>query len=231
MKALALPRRDWPLLAAGAVLLALAYPPFHLFVPSFVCLVPAVLLLAGGEDDPRPLRRQLVQGFWFALLSQGLVLYWIVVALWHFTPLSALGYVATIIPMGLFFGILFAAVGWIRRRTALSLLVVFPILWTALEWGIGHIPQIGFPWLGLGTSLTAYPMVVQIADLGGARGVTFLLALANTALALAWMRRAAPHAWRIPVAVGLGVLLATAYGAWRMREAAWTAMRSSAGVH
>ena len=217
MRALALPRRDWPLVVAGALLLVLAYPPFHLFAPSFVCLVPAALLLLDGQQDGRPLRRHVVQGFWFGLLSQGLVLYWIIVALWHFTPLSALGYVATVIPMGMFWAILFAAVGWVMRRTGVSLLLVLPVGWTALEWMIGHIPQIGFPWLGLGTSLTGYPMVVQIADVVGARGVTFLLVVANTALALAWIRRRERTVWLIPVAVGIGTLLATAYGAWRMR--------------
>ena len=45
MKALALPRDDRGLVAAGAILTLLAYPPFHLIVPSFVCLVPAVMLI------------------------------------------------------------------------------------------------------------------------------------------------------------------------------------------
>ena len=217
MKALALPRRDWPLVAAGAVLMVLAYPPFHLFLPSFFCLVPAALLLRAGQDDERPLRRHLVQGFWLGLLSQGLVLYWIIVALWHFTPMSALGYVATIVPLGIFSAVLFGTVGWVERRSRLTLLFVFPAFWTSLEWIIGHLPHVAFPWLGLGTSLTAYPMAVQIADVVGARGVTFLLVMANTALALAWVRRREPAAWRLPVAVGAAVLLATAYGAWRMR--------------
>jgi len=217
VKPLALPRRDWPLIAAGGLLLPLAYPPFHLFVPSFVCLVPAVWLLLDGAADERPLRRHLVQGFWFGVLSNALVLYWMIVALWHFTPLSALGYVATVAVLGLWSAVLFALVGWVHRRTHLGVLIVFPILWTAVEWAIGHQGDVRFPWLGLGTSLTHYPMVVQIADVVGARGVTFLLALANTALALAWRAHARrTRAWRLAGGVVVGVALATAYGAVRM---------------
>ncbi len=218
MTALALPRHDWFLVVAGALLLTLAYPPFHLFLPSFLCLAPAIWLITAGEMDSRPLRRHLAQGFWFGLLSNGLVLYWMIVALWHFTPLSALGYAATIAILALWSAGLFAVAGWVRRRTHLGLLVVFPVLWTAVEWCIGHQGDVRFPWLGLGTSLTRYPMAVQIADLVGARGVTYLLACANTGLALAWIaRRDRVRVVRLVGGVAAGLLVALGYGAVRMR--------------
>ncbi len=221
MTAFALPRRDWLLLAAGALLLTLAYPPFHLFVPSFICLAPAIWLIVAAEADPRPLRRRLAQGFWFGLLSNGLILYWMIVALWHFTPLSALGYAATIAVLAWWSAVLFALTGWVGRRTGVSLLAVFPVLWTAVEWAIGHQGDVRFPWLGLGTSLTGYPVAVQVADVIGARGVTFLLALANTALALAWMaRRDRARVARLVGGVVAGILVAVGYGAVRMRTLA-----------
>lgn len=217
MKALQLPRADWPLVAAGALLTVLAYPPFHLFLPSFVSLVPAVWLLTAGRSDPRPLRRQMVQGFWLGLASNSLVLYWIVIALWHFTPLSAAGYAVTVIILGMFTAILFGAVGWLERR-GIPLLAAFPVLWTALDWLIGHLGDVAFPWLGLGTSLTAYPVVIQIADIVGARGLTFLLALANVALALAWLdRRRIRHALGLAGGVVAGLLAAIGYGVYRER--------------
>jgi apolipoprotein N-acyltransferase len=215
VRGLALPRADWLLVVAGAALLALAYPPFNLLAPSFVCLVPVAWLLEAARDDPRPLRRQVVQGFWYGLLSQGLVLYWMVVALWHFTPLSALGYAATITVLALYHGVLFGVTGWVVRRTGLPLAAVFPFLWTALEWWVGHEGDVRFPWLGLGTSLTGYPTLVQIADIVGARGVTILLVTANMVLAGAWLERARPRAVLRLVGVGVGVLAALAYGRWR----------------
>jgi apolipoprotein N-acyltransferase len=217
LKGLALPRGDWPLIVAGAVLLALAYPPFHLLVPSFICVVPVVWLLHAGQSDARPVRRHLVQGFWYGLLSQGLVLYWMVVALWHFTRLSAAGYAATVLILALYNALLFALTGWVTHRTKLSVVVVLPLLWTAVEWCIGHQGDIRFPWLGLGTSLTGYPVLVQIADVVGARGVTFLLVMANAALATAWLERRRPRAVLRLVAVGVGVVAALAYGVWRVR--------------
>jgi apolipoprotein N-acyltransferase len=220
LRGLALPRRDWWLLLAGTALTVLAYPPFHLLVPSFVCLVPAVWLLHAGAADARPIRRRVVQGFWFGLLTEGAVLYWMVVALWHFTPMALLGYTATILILAVYTGVLFGATGEIMRRTGLPLVAVFPVLWTALEWWVGHQGDIAFPWLGLGTSLTGYPTLVQIADVVGARGVTFLLVAANVTIALTWLRRREPRAVRGLVAVGLGVLVAVAYGSWRERTTA-----------
>jgi apolipoprotein N-acyltransferase len=216
VKFLSLPRSDWRLVIGGALLLGAAYPPFHLFVPSFVCLIPVVWLLVDGSTDARPLRRQLVQGFWFGLFAHGLTLYWMVVALWHFTPLSGLGYLATIVILALYMAGVFGASGWVTRRTGLSFAVTLPVFWTAGEWLIGHQGAIRFPWLGLGTSLTGFPVAVQIADVIGARGVTFLLVLANTALALALLnRRQRRRAFAAVGGVVLGLLLAVAYGTVR----------------
>jgi apolipoprotein N-acyltransferase len=198
-------------------LVCASYPPFHLLLPSFICLVPAVWLLVSAREDPRPVRRRLVQGFWFGLLSHGLVLYWMVVALWHFTPLSALGYAATITVLAVWTGLLFWLVGWVMDRTPIPVPLIFAAAWTALEWIIGHQGDIRFPWLGLGTSLTGYPLLIQIADIVGARGITFLLALANALLAIAWLRRERRGlATASVIAVLAGVGLAAVYGAFRI---------------
>jgi apolipoprotein N-acyltransferase len=218
VRALALPRDDWRLIVGGAVLLCAAYPPFHLFLPSFLCLVPAVWLIMAGAEDPRPVRRHLVQGFWFGLLGNGLVLYWITVALWRFSRLSALGYLVTIVVLGVSCAAAFAVTGWVVRRTRVGPVVVFPIVWTTVEWAIGHLPQVGFPWLGLGTSLTGYPTVVQLADIVGARGITYLLALANAALAMAWLRRSdRKRGALLAGGVVVGLVLAWGYGVARER--------------
>lgn len=218
MKLFALPRAEWGLIGAGAILTVLAYPPFHLFVPSFLCLVPAVRLIADGQRDARPMRRHLVQGFWFGAAANALVLYWMLIGLWHFTWAISFGYAATVIALGVFTAALFAVSGWIVRRTRVSLLVAFPLLWTAMEWGVGHLGDVRFPWLGLGTSLTGYPTAVQLADVVGARGITLLLAVANVALALAWVHAAERRrAAGLVGGVLLGVAVAFAYGVWRER--------------
>src|SRR5207248_2296915 len=88
-------------------------------------------------------------GFAYGFVTQGAVLYWLVVALWHFTPMSALGYLATIAIFGLWHGLLFWFVLRVRRRfPSVPFALVFPIAWTAVEWAVGHQGDIRFPWLG-----------------------------------------------------------------------------------
>jgi apolipoprotein N-acyltransferase len=89
--------------------------------------------------------------------------------------------------------------GWTVHRAVHHLGVpvwlALPVAWTATEWIQGHLPgTLAFPWLGLGTALTARPEWVGIAELVGARGVTFWLAGVSglVARAVADLRRAGP---------------------------------------
>ncbi len=211
------PRRALGPIALGAVLLAASYPPFNLPWLSFVAVVPAVLLVRQAErhEDPRGAFRV---GFWYGFAAQAVVLYWMIIALWHFTPLSALGYLATITLEGLWSAALFWFVVRIRLRLPrLPLWVVFPLAWTAVEWAIGHQGDIRFPWLGLGTSLADGRTLVQWADLAGARGVTLWLAWCNVMIVEGLLpasgrpRRMVRHL--VPVAAT--IFAALGYGLWR----------------
>ena len=204
------------LVGLGAVLLLLAYPPFRFPVLSFVALAPAVLLLRGADTPGRAFK----WGWWYGFTAQGLVLYWLVVALWHFTALSAVGYLVTIVLLGVFTGATFWLVVRVRDRApAVPLWLTFAVALTTLEWAIGHAGDVAFPWLGIGTSLTDAPVLVQWADLAGARGVGFWLIVCNVLLveaALTARNRVRAAAWRVGVVVA-SVALAWAYGAYRMR--------------
>jgi apolipoprotein N-acyltransferase len=212
-------RRAALLIVLGAVLLTASYPPFHLPPLSFIALAPAIFLLrvltARGDA-----RRAFRLGFWYGAAANGLVLHWLVVALWHFTPLALLGFLLTTAVLGLWCGGVFWLTVRVRARLpALPLWLVVPVLWTAMEWGIGHQGDVAFPWLGLGSSLTDAPVLVQWADIAGARGVTWWLVWCNVILvegALAWPveRRAA---WRRLGAFALTLAAAWGYGAWRTR--------------
>lgn len=210
-----LPTRRVALLAATtAVLLLFAYPPASLVLPSFVALVPLLTALdelrarGGSAADAAWL------GWWFGVFTHAVTLYWMLIALWHFTSLSALGYAASVMLVlspqwALGTWIIHRA--WVRGRIGYWISV--PLVWTAIEWLQGHYGDLRFPWLGLGTSLTRVPVLVQWADLAGARGVTFWLAWVNVLLFLALRRRA----WQLLVPVALSVIVALGYGAWRER--------------
>jgi len=206
------------LVLLGAVALTASYPPFPLPFLSFLAITPAVLLIRQAvlSADPRAAFRW---GWWYGLVSNAFVLYWMIVALWHFTPLSALGYFGTISVLGLLTGTMFWFVVRIRLELPrIPLWVVLPVAWTALEWVIGHLGDVRFPWLGLGTSLADAPVFVQWADIAGARGVTLWLAWCNVAIVeAATDARGARYAIRGYATVLATLLLALGYGVWRVK--------------
>lgn len=210
--------RLWLLVVSGAIALTASYPPFPLPFLSFLAITPAVILIREAVIDANP-RSAFRWGWWYGLITNALVLYWMIVALWHFTPFSALGYLATIAIIGLLTGVMFWFVVRIRLALpAIPLWAVLPVAWTTLEWTIGHLGDIRFPWLGLGTSLADARVLVQWADIAGARGVTLWLAWCNVVILEAAMDARRPaYVVRRLAPVFVTIAAALGYGLWRMK--------------
>lgn len=212
------PRRGERVLPAlSALLLAASYPPLHPLVLPFVGLVPLALFIQGLPGD-REGRRAAVRGsLLFGTLYFGVVFYWILIALVWFTKLAILAYIASIILLAgaaaLFGWMLHGAVHEVRA----PIWVALPVMWTATEWFRAHWPgPLAFPWLGLGTSLTGFPELVGSAELVGARGITFWLALANGLIAMLVLRwRSRTPALALAVITGVVLVAPPAWGVWR----------------
>lgn len=203
--------------ALSAVLLALSYPPLHPFLLPFVGLVPFALWVADlppGQEGREAARRG---GVVFGTLYFGLVFYWILFALIWFTKLAVVAFAAT---LGILV-VMTTVFAWLLHHglhtARLPLWVVLPVTWTALEWSRAHLPStLAFPWLGLGTSLTGFPEAVGMAEIVGARGVTFWIVLVNALVAGALIRVRERRDWRRQVVViALVVGAPIAWGVWR----------------
>jgi apolipoprotein N-acyltransferase len=229
------PSRDDALAAfLAAALFAFAFPPFPFVLPAFVCLVPLavrVARLAEGQGD-RAVRDAARAGFWFGMLGYAANLYWIAVALSLFTKLAIAGYVAALLWLAPFVALTTSSLFLARRHTRWPMAILLPVVWTASEVMLNYLLDLAFPWLPLGLSVASHPVLAQIADLSGVRGVSFWLAATNGLLADAWLLlRATPPAdldapttrpaggraaLRVVAAGALAVLVA-AYGQYRMR--------------
>jgi apolipoprotein N-acyltransferase len=205
-------RRDWLGVLGSAALLNLAYPPFTLVAPAFVCLVSVIVPFL----EPAPIRRHMARGFWFGVLWSALLLHWIGLAVWRFKPSATAGFLVVVLAYGFYTSLTFGLVAWIHDRAHAPLIVVFPAAWTALEWLASHHGYTS-PWLGLSYALTPTPALIQLADTIGGRGLTFLLAAANTCLALAWSYRRVPRrALALAGSVAVALAVVFAYGAFRL---------------
>ena len=215
----------------SAALFALAFPPVPLLVPVFLCLVPMAIGIARQADGTGTLRAAARIGFWFAIAGYGSALYWIAGALSLFTKLAILGFVGAIVWLGIMVSIVSMALYASRRATKLPLAVLVPVVWTAGELVLAHFPDLSFPWLPLGLATVQAPVLAQLAEVSGVRGVSFWIAAVNGLLADLWLLYRArstaggsaggfwtsgPAAARLAAIAAIFGLVAL-YGSWRLR--------------
>jgi apolipoprotein N-acyltransferase len=121
----------------------------------------------------------------------------------------------------------------LERRLRLPLLLTLPVTWTALEY-FRSVFGTGFSWYLLGHSQHDFLQLIQISDVTGAYGVSFLVAAANApvfegAWALSWFRRLyapseafprwSPKALLVQFQiVGIALLATLGYGSWRLHS-------------
>jgi apolipoprotein N-acyltransferase len=215
------------LFALSAVALSWVFPPHGIWPLAFLCLVPWTVAVCRAQ------RAYLVHWLSF-LVGWGFFL----VCLRWLMPVTGLGYAA----LGFYLAIYWPLAAWaIRtgRRHGVGPLWTLPISWVACEFLRGTVMS-GFPWLFLAHGLYAQLPLIQISDITGAYGVSFLAALVNGALVELALRRwplppaqasaavAADHvqprrsatgsAWPGVVATAVLLVATLAYGAYRLRE-------------
>jgi apolipoprotein N-acyltransferase len=99
------------------------------------------------------------------------------------------------------------------NRMGEKFVLVFPVAWVAMEYARNYFFLCGFPWLQTGYTQTDYLILIQISDLAGVYGVSFLVLWINTAIAWGWIGRLREWKFRWPlIAGGVLVIFALSYG-------------------
>ncbi|MFZ5449347.1 MAG: apolipoprotein N-acyltransferase [Thermodesulfobacteriota bacterium] len=198
----------------SGLLLAAAFPKLNQTYLLIFALVPLFWALRG---------KSLKAGFWLGLVS-GLahylaLLYWIVYVTHVFGKL----------PLVVAMGILLLLAGYLSLYTAmwglgiawgaargLGLIWWAPALWVTLEMGQTYIIS-GFPWDLLGNGLFLHPLLLQLADITGVYGLSFLIVLVNATLyRLAFPVRGKTAPVKQAAVVALILIAWVAYGYYRM---------------
>lgn len=191
--------RNISLAALSGILAFLAFPPFGFSFLGWICLAP--LLLVINKNDPR-------QNFWYAYLSGvvffGCLLYWLV-------NVSVPGTVILVVILSVFYG-LFGLLAGYALKYSMDLLLL-PFIWVVLEYIRSNLFT-GFPWGLLGYTQYRNINLIQIADITGAYGVSFLVVVFNIAV-FAWITRSGRKIAYMIIAL-LFVLIASIYGMHRL---------------
>ena len=198
------------------VLLSLSFNPTSIYPLAWIGLVPLIILLY-YYPDRKSVLVVWITGFFFFLIN----VYWVGIV-------TIPGYLFLSFYLSwyyLAFGILFLAYRKIRPR---AFLFTLPFLWVALEY-LRSFLLTGFPWYFVGHSQAPWIRFIQIADIGGVYGITFIVVLCNVFIALViihclrgkFKRQPEPSARQL-IGAGLAVLLLVVasliYGSYRLRE-------------
>jgi len=166
-----------PLLCAvlSGVMLTASFPPGRLEWMVWFALVP--LLWAVSDAPPgRAFRLGFVAGFAHSLT----LIYWVVVTLQHYGGLNVFISIAVLLLFCAYLSLYPALFALITAKTGRSRFTVLLLAatWVALE--ITRAKALsGFPWCLLGYSQYRHLLLIQVADLVGVYGISFLIVLAN----------------------------------------------------
>ncbi len=211
-------RTDALLAAISGLLLTLIFPRLNLWLVAWVGLAP-LLAAADGKTGAAGFKLGWISG---VIFHTGLV-YWVTVSMTTYGKLPLAVSIPILLAFAAFLGLFTGLPVWaaclLQQRRGWGFSLTLPFFWVAVE----HLKSwflTGFPWDLLGYSQYRILPLIQIADITGVYGISFLIVCVNCAL-LGIIRKLM-HKGRMPWAeIALAVLLfaaAWAYGEKRLQE-------------
>jgi len=217
-------KRYGPSFLSG-LLLILCFPTIDLYIIAWFVLVPFLLSLY----DKGP-KQAFLSGVFFGIPYFFGTLYWIYYSVNHYGNVPFVLSIALVVLLCLylslytgFFALLFSIT---IKRTNLPSLFIAPIFWVVLEYLRSYLFT-GFPWSSIGYTQYKLLTLIQIADITGIYGVSFLLVAVNGALAdIFFIRRRVKDMPLFPLSqtvigfssLAILIILTIIYGQWKMRQ-------------
>lgn len=172
--------RTMALSAASGLLLAASFPKINLHFVAWFALVPLLFALRG---------QSVKAGFWLGEITgiayfAGTV-YWVTDSVYFYggIPLLPASLITLILCayLALYTALFAAACVHIMDNRPALLPLAAPLLWTALELARTYVFS-GFPWSLLGYTQYSVLPIIQISDITGVYGVSFLIVLINASI-------------------------------------------------
>lgn len=211
-------RRHLALASLTGLLYPFCFPNFDMGMMAWIVLVPLHVLL-----DRLPARRAFGMGWWAGWLASAGTMFWVVTAMHTYgklaLPLSYAGLALLAAYLGLYFGLYAFGVAWLRRAVPFLAFPAAPFLWVSLELIRTYLFS-GLPWALFGYTQYQWLPAIQIADLSGVYGVSFMIVLVNAAVSeiglWVWsegkVRSDRSFPWFSSTAAALGMAFTLFYG-------------------
>ena len=164
----------------SGLLLALSFPSAGWGFLAWFALVPLLASLHHAQNNSQALGFGLISGILFFFCS----IHWL-------THVSTLGWLIATLMESVYI-MIFAWLAYVGIKSSKP--VIFKVLWIALAWTLteflrSEMPVFGFGWNLLAYSQSSYVTLIQFANVLGAYGLGFLIALVNASLFYAWFER------------------------------------------
>ncbi len=201
--------------AATALLLVLAFPQTGFFHLAWVACVPWLLMI-----ETKSLKGSFGWSYLVGFLFFTGTLGW-------FIYVTTVGAFFLIAYLSLYFALFGLAYRFFLPLPILPRLIVIPSVWVVLEFLRAHLIS-GFSWASLAHSQYTNTFLIQIADITGFYGVSFLIIMVNVLIVLS-IKKAEGIRKGQAVVIGL-LFLVLAYGFWRIADFPKFIQQVSVGV-
>jgi len=184
--------------AAAGFLLAAAFPRTGQAWLGWAAWIPLILFVVRAKS-----RRLAFSGGWLTgVIGFFILLRWMPDVMTSYGGMPSLlswaAYVLLVAALACYPAAACAFTYWLTSRRGERCLLFFPFIWIVMELAASVTPFGGFPWLLAGYTQTRFLPVIQIADITGIYGVSFLLLCVNTAIAW-FLARVIPVHWSVGV--------------------------------
>lgn len=193
--------------AISGLILTISFPPFSIPYLPFVGLVP--ILFSIQDKSPKDSFRT---GYIAGMFHYLTLLYWIPYPITHYGGISPYLSIGPYIMLCAYLSLFFAIFCWLCRFKREPAIILYPLYWIILEFIRSKILT-GFPWCLLGYTQYKNIHMIQVADITGVYGISYVIVMTNVLIYhLIKKRRRA-----VEVTVGSMILLAVyGYGFYRV---------------
>ncbi|MDD3374312.1 MAG: apolipoprotein N-acyltransferase [Candidatus Omnitrophica bacterium] len=178
---------------------------------SFVALVPLFFAL-----DNKTLASTFRTGYFFGILFFGMIFYW-------FLFVSGIGMLLLVCALAVYMGIFAVGYHVFSKEKAIVKIFVLPSLWVCIEFLRAHLFS-GFGWASIGHSQYQNIALIQIADIVGVYGVSFIVVMVNVAIKemLTDFQETKKQKIKMWLVVSILFCLCIGYGHYRIKNMTYT---------
>jgi len=188
----------------SAILLSLSFSSFNLWIFAWCGFVPLLMAL-----ENKSLRQSFLVAYFCGVIFWSLTVYWLI----HVT---LMGQIILILFLASYFGIFGCLVYLSKKLSTVSQLFFIPSVWVILEHLRSYLFT-GFPWALMGFSQYRNLPIIQIADITGVWGVSFLIVLINAGAYLILRKKSKNKILLISL---IALFLTLAYGFFKLNYSA-----------